>query len=284
MLREKRPQPFGIIRAKNLSDLIVYGHVYNKVRDEEILKNDSRKQQMHGLSFTRLRPKSQVNHYVRSADIKVVQGSTNKQPAPPRVQVTLDGQPVELSAKQGRSLQAIRSHLEAAALKRHRVLFSLAVNGVPVSLGESMSPFKTFHKVVARTIGFGQLSFQLVEVAADQVNLLHDRVERLALQVMINEWAKAEEMWWDLLPDLKDPLMTLSFVPPGIEFLPNGDEISAKSIKRFTQDLVVIMEEIERILARQELIELSNALENQLMPWLRALGHCLYRFHGPEPA
>jgi hypothetical protein len=209
--------------------------------------------------------------------------ANNKQPAIPRVVVTLDGRAVELTHQQGRSLQAIRTHLETAALKRHRVLFSLTVNGVPVSLGESMSPFKTFHKIVARTIGFNQLSLQLVAVAADQVNTLHERVQRMALQVMINEWHKAEEMWWDLMPDLKDPLMTLSFIPQAIEMMPNGEEISAKAIKKFTHDLVVILEEIDRIIARQELLEFSNALENDLLPWLRGLGHCLYRFHGPEP-
>jgi hypothetical protein len=198
------------------------------------------------------------------------------------VQVTLDGRGVELSLKQGKSLHAIRTRLEMLALKRNRVLFSLSVNGVPVNLTESMSPFKTFHKVVARTIGFGQLSFQLIGVAADQVETLHERVERMALQVMINEWHKAEEMWWGLMPELKDPLLTLSFVPHAIEALPNGHEISSKAVKRFTDDLVSILEDIEEIVERQELLELSNAIENDLLPWLRGLAHCLYRFHGPE--
>lgn len=211
-----------------------------------------------------------------------MQSPANKQPAIPRVQVTLDGQAVELTTQQGRSLQAIRTHLETVALKRSRVLFSLTVNGIPVSLGESMSPFKTFHKVVARTIGFGQLSFQLVGVAADQVNTLHERVQRMSLQVMINEWRKAEEMWWDLMPDLKDPLLTLSFVPQAVEALPHGNEIGSKAVKKFTQDLVKILENIEQIIHRQDLLELSNALENDLLPWLRGLGHCLYRFHGPD--
>lgn len=195
----------------------------------------------------------------------------------------MDGQPVELSSTQGRSLRAIRAHLEAIALKKHRVLFSLTVNGAPVSLVDSMSPFKTFQKVVARTIGFNQLSFQLVGVAADQVNSLHDRVERLALQVMINDWPKAEAMWWDLLPDLKDPLLTMTFIPQVVEMLPFGEEIGPKAIKRFSDGLVLILQKIELILDRQELLELSNALENDLLPWLRGLGHCLYRFHGPEP-
>jgi hypothetical protein len=213
-----------------------------------------------------------------------MQGSANKQPAIPKVQITLDGQSVALPAKQARSLQAIRSHLERVALKRQRVLFSLTVNGTPVSLGETMSPFKTFHKIVGRTISFSQLGFQLVAVAADQVNALHERVERLSLQIMINDWSKAEELWWDLLPELKDPLLTLSFVPAAVEMLPHGEEIGAKALKRFTNDLVQILEEIEEILTRQELLELSNALENELLPWLRSLGHCLYKFHGPEPA
>jgi hypothetical protein len=101
---------------------------------------------------------------------------------------------------------------------------------------------------------------------------------------MINDWPKAEALWWDLMPEIKDPLLTLSFVPHNVEMLPNGEEIGAKSIKRFTLDLVKIFENIDAILARKELIELSDALENQLLPWLRSLGHCLYRFHGPEPA
>jgi hypothetical protein len=47
-------------------------------------------------------------------------------------------------------------------------------------------------------------------------------------------------------------------------------------------DLVKIFEDIDEILTRRELLELSDALENRLLPWLRGLGHCLYRFHGPE--
>ncbi|MGZ5544894.1 MAG: hypothetical protein ACXWIU_09475 [Limisphaerales bacterium] len=213
-----------------------------------------------------------------------MQGSANRQPAIPKLQITLDGQPVALSVKQGRSLHAIRAHLEQVALKRQRVLFSLTINGTPVSLGEPLSPFKTFHKIAARTIGFDQLGFQLVAVAADQVNTLHERVERLTLQVMINEWPKAEALWWELMPELKDPLLTLSFVPQNVEVLPNGEEISPKALKRFTVDLVKILEQIEEILTRKELLELSDALENRLLPWLRGLGHSLYRFHGPESA
>jgi hypothetical protein len=213
-----------------------------------------------------------------------MQGSANKQPAIPRVQITLDGHPLALSGKQGRSLNAIRAHLERVALKRNRVLFSLTVNGTPVGLGDSLLKFKSFHKITARTISFGQLGYQLVAVAADQVNVLHERVERLALQVMINDWHKAEQLWWDLMPELKDPLLTLSFVPPSVEDMPHGEDISAKALKRFSLDLVKILEEIEEILTRKELLELSDALENQLLPWLRGLGHCLYRFHGTEPA
>lgn len=213
-----------------------------------------------------------------------MQGSANKQPAIPRVQITLDGQPLALAGKQSRSLQAIRSHLERVALKRNRVLFSLTINGTPVGVGEPLVQFKSFHKVAARTISFGQLGFQLVAVAADQVNALHERVERASLQVMINDWAKAEQLWWDLMPELKDPLLTLSFVPASVEALPHGEEIGAKALKRFTLDLVKILEEIEEILTRKELLEFSDALENRLLPWLRALGHCLYRFHGPEDA
>src|SRR5690242_17056925 len=122
------------------------------------------------------------------ADILLMQGSANKQPAIPRVQITLDGQPLALPGKQSRSLNAIRAHLERLALKRNRVLFSLIVNGTPVGVGDSLVNIKSFHKINARTISFGQLGYQLVAVAADQVNTLHERVERLALQVMINSW------------------------------------------------------------------------------------------------
>src|SRR4051812_23960769 len=111
-----------------------------------------------------------------------MQSSAHKQ----RVQVTLDGQPLDFPSPHARSLQAIRAHLETVALKRQRILYSLTVNGAPVSLADSISPFKTFHKIVGRTIGFSQLGFQLIEVASDQVNALHERVEHLSLQVMIN--------------------------------------------------------------------------------------------------
>ena len=213
-----------------------------------------------------------------------MQSPASKQPSVPGVQVTLDGKPVELAIHQGRSLQAIRTHLEALALRRGRVLFALSVNGKPVSLGRPVSLFKTFHKVVARTVGFNQLGFQLIAVAEAQVDGLHERIEQLSLQIMINDWTKAEELWHEIMPELKDPLLTLSFIPNVIELLPNGQEIGARAIKRFSEELVVILEAIDLILARQELLEFSNVLENQLLPWLRSVGHCIYRFHGPDPA
>ncbi|MDX1951819.1 MAG: hypothetical protein SFY81_06520 [Verrucomicrobiota bacterium] len=200
----------------------------------------------------------------------------------PQVQVTLDGAPVALDALHSHSLSGIRCHLEQLALERQRVLFSLAVNDIPVSLGKQPISVEHFNKVAGRTIGFNQLALQLVSVAEEQAGKLKGRIEEVSLQVLINDWPSARELWWKLLPDLKDPLLTLSFLPGAIERLPNGHEIGPKAIQGYIAKLVEIVEEIEQSLPSEDPVELSTRMETALLPWINQVCQALFRFHGPE--
>ncbi len=98
-----------------------------------------------------------------------MRGPANKAPAPSQVRVTLDGQPVEMSQQIRASLPAIRAHLEALVLCQRRILHVLVVDGVTVDLQRPAWSFDTFHHVVAATISFDDLAFQLLLLARQQV-------------------------------------------------------------------------------------------------------------------
>ena len=91
-----------------------------------------------------------------------------------------------------------------------------------------------------------------------------------------------EESWWRLVPELKDPLLTMSFMPFGIECLPGGKELGQRSVLDHARDLAEILEHLAQGAEGRDCIEFSNSLESKLLPWLRRIAHALRRFNSPE--
>ena len=194
-------------------------------------------------------------------------------PEPPLLasppEVTLDGAAIVLPAAAFFFLGAIRAHLEAVALKRQRVLCALSVDGVPLNLSRGLPRVARFQRVTGETLGFEQLSRQLAWATHEQIVLLRTRVEATALRMVINEGAQAQRLWWELMPDLKAPLLTLIFLPEIC-----GDQASkilVEPLAGIIVDLNHVLDEINAACYHGDVLELSATLELQLLPWLDRL-------------
>jgi len=198
--------------------------------------------------------------------------------------VLLDGKPVALAGQNASSLTAVRAHLEILALCQQRILFSLTVDGMALNLGDTSLPSRRFKRVVASTISFDQLRFQLLRAARKQVEHLKSRVEGAVLLALINDWPVVQRCWWDLLPDLKEPLVTLSFCtelfpqPPPLPLsVFRGRVIEAEHLGR-------LLSELESICEQRDGASFSDALEQRLLPWLEQLDDSLARFNETSPS
>lgn len=202
-------------------------------------------------------------------------GPANKPSPPSQVRVTLDGRPIALAPQLQASLPAIRAHLEALALTHQRILHVLVVDGVTLNLQKPAWPFENFHHVAAATISFDELAFQLLRLAREQVGQLTARAEAAVLLVLINEWPAVQRIWWNLLPDLKEPLVTLSFLPE--LGLPPASPFAAPTVAcaRQAEELGRIQQEIEAHSAHHDALAISDTLEQRLLPWLAQLGATL---------
>lgn len=198
-----------------------------------------------------------------------------------QLQVTLDGENVGCWSTAAESLASIRGHLETLALSKRRLLFSMTVDGTPVSLDRPLDGRGSGLTVVARTVGFEQLGFQLISVAEGQCGHLIQRLQNLMLLVLINSWEKGQEGWMRLLPELKDPILTISFIPEAVGFLPGGADISGRAVMRRTDELSAVLVEIERVGLLRDPEEFSSVLESRLLPWLQEFHADLKRFNSP---
>ena len=206
-------------------------------------------------------------------------GPANKAPVPSQVRVTFDGQPVGMYQQIRASVPAIRAHLEALVLCQRRILHGMVVEGVTPDLQRPAWSFDTFHQVVAATISFDDLAFQLLRLARQQVAQLRARAEAAVLLVLIHEWPGVQRIWWDLLPDLKEPLVTLSFLPDLGRPTAGPLDAPAATCAGQAQELGRIQQEVEGHCAFHDTLALSDTLEHRLLPWLTQLLDTLAQLH-----
>lgn len=213
------------------------------------------------------------------ADKVRMSGPANTPSTPKQVCVTLDSQPVVLPLQLAGSLPAIRAHLEALALSQQRILHVLVVDGVSLNLQKPAWPLQTFHQIAAASISFPKLRFQLVRLAREQVGQLRARAEAAVLPVLINDWHAVHRIWWNLLPDLKEPLVTLSFLPePGYPAAPLFSTPTAECARQ-AEELGHIQQEVAAGFASRDAVAISDTLEQRLLPWLDRLGAALEQPH-----
>ena len=100
-------------------------------------------------------------------------GRTDDLSSPIRIEVIMDGKPLELPEHVNGSLTAIRSYLESLALQHGRVVSFFTVDGVIINIIEESIEIKGMQRVKADTISFDELTRQLISTSCDRLKQLH---------------------------------------------------------------------------------------------------------------
>jgi hypothetical protein len=194
------------------------------------------------------------------------------------IEVILDGLAVELPSGH-RSLNAIRCHLETLALERHRILYSLSVDGQPANLALPLLDQRIFCRVEAGTVALEETALLLLKKAFQQTDLARECVETALTLVLINDGRVAHEVWWNLASVLKEPVITLSLLPENTcEPFDNRTPL-AQLRKWQLEQIAAIIRDVNEACHSEDPIPLSNALENRVLPWLQSLSELISLWH-----
>jgi hypothetical protein len=184
------------------------------------------------------------------------------------VELMLDGLPVELPSGH-RSLNAISCYLEMLALEKQRVLHSLSVDGQPVNPALPPANPENFCRVEAETVALKDTSVLLLNTALQQTDHARECVETAITLVLINDVCVAHELWWNLARQLKQPVLTLSL-------LPDNCHTPLTQLRRWQlEQIAAIIRDVGETCHSADIIPLSNALENRVLPWLQKLGELI---------
>jgi hypothetical protein len=194
------------------------------------------------------------------------------------VEVKLDGHSIELPTER-RSLNAIRSYLETLALEQQRILCSFSVDGAQTNLAQPSFSQRSFLRVDAKTISLDRMPLQLIETAMHQVAEAREQVHSAVVNVLINDGVMAREFWWGLTKDLKAPLLTLSLVPESVCGPANGCASLHQLRKWQLQQLASLIKRVDEACWSEDSNVLSDALENNVLPWLDSLQQSLDLWH-----
>lgn len=190
-----------------------------------------------------------------------------------RTQILLDGKPVTLPPG-CRSLNGIRSYLERVALEQQRILWCVKVDGATEPSGGQISEEKRFRSVEARTFDLGQIPFQLIQTALEQVEQARSHTQTAIALILINDLASGREIWWKLARGLKQPLMTLALLPEHLSGTCQGSASATQIRKWQLQQLGQILSEVDEA-CWCNCAALAQSLESRVVPWLQSLHNSL---------
>jgi hypothetical protein len=201
---------------------------------------------------------------------------TAKHKSPFRIE--LDGEIVTLPGRTLRSVLGMFAHLEGLAVNQEKELAEQANQKAMVKTFPSLLKRPSFDEFNLGGTSFRELGRQVVRTAKSQVRVLQTRTQEIQSLVLINNWSVAEKLWARLLPDCKTPLFALNFLEELWAIAPDALDLNGWSLAHHWHQFVLIQAQVEIILARhQNLVELSDALENQLGVWLKKFGEILER-------
>ena len=180
--------------------------------------------------------------------------------------VLLDGLPIHIPANR-RSLTAIRAWLETTAMEQQRVLCAFFVDGQPIQLPSALTDFS---RVTAESVALDEMPLQLLKTARQQITLAREHIQSAVAVVLINDGAQAQEFWWKLTQELREPLLTLALMPDS-QVYTNGAASPAQLRKWQLQQLAAIIREVDTACDTHDTFALSTALENRALPWLEKL-------------
>ncbi len=154
---------------------------------------------------------------------------------------------------------------------------AFTVDGTALSLHRSLEEISEYKVVAGRTAGIDFLGVELLSSARRQAHDLLERVREISLLVLINKPKAGAEMWLDLQPDLREPLLTLSF-------LPEISQISAEGLPVLTPSLIALTEELAGLSRRMDaltslecdVLTLSEGFD-LVQSWLNNLMEAIHR-------
>lgn len=191
----------------------------------------------------------------------------------------MDGKPVLLPESSCDSFSSLRAQLEMIALRQNRVLADVSVDGVVVPAGHDKLSLAGNHQVKAQTISFQELGLQMAQTALRQTDQLEVHVEQALTRVLINEPAAAWKLMNDLDAELRPLLILVNFI----------QELRGTSLFQIETDPDCLGKHLEKISSiraawshledRQEVLALSDLIEQQMLPWVVQLGVYLRQIH-----
>ena len=206
----------------------------------------------------------------------------SNKPYPPeigeKVEIFLDGLPI-VPPVEYRSLPAIRCYLEILALEKQRVLCSLIIDDEPMNLALPVVNARNVRRVEAETIALEENSLLLLKTALQQADRLKEFVETAVPLVLINNFGVARELWWDLARQLKEPVLTLSLLPDDACGPANGRASLTQLRKWQLEQIATIIKDVDAVCQTEDIIFLSDALENRVLPWLQNLVQLIQLWH-----
>jgi hypothetical protein len=198
-------------------------------------------------------------------------GRTDDPSSPIRIEVIMDGKPLELPVRIKGSLTAIRSYLESLALQHGRVVSFFTVDGIVINIIEESIEIKGMHRVKADTICFDELTRQLISTSCDRLKQLHVIAESAITQVLINDWPEVQKLWERWQPDFKSPILVVNFLRElcGVRL----DELSScnQTLGQHLTFFNPLIDEVEAVVAAKNILQFSNLLEERYAPWLQQL-------------
>jgi hypothetical protein len=168
------------------------------------------------------------------------------------------------------SLASIHSYLDSVALANQRILGEFLVDGHPVDLSQPMTNL-AFRRVDAVTAPLCELPLLLLTTAGRQAERARAAAEAALTLVLINNSNVARELWWNVASQLKEPVLTLSLMPENLCQLWCGTTF--QKLRRWQLEQISrIMQRVDQTCDSPNNIQLSDALENLVLPWLDRLG------------
>ena len=185
--------------------------------------------------------------------------------------ILLDGKKVEIPANSMQSLAEVRAHLELLALRQDRVLASLTVDGEPISLSQVSCVKGGFSLVQAFSIGFSELAESVASTTRLQVCELKSKVDNAVTLVLINPWGPALKYLTQVEAELRTLLVVLHFLQELTGSPMMNIQFGNRTLLEHLSEFLSIINCIDQAEIQQDVITLSDVLENKLSPWLQTL-------------
>jgi hypothetical protein len=204
--------------------------------------------------------------------------SFSRREADDEIAIWLDGLPVDMPA--GRtSLNSIRCYLETVALENQRVLSALHIDGCPINLSLPLPGDYVFSRIEAESIDLDESAVLVLKTAMCQAGHTRDCVETALTLVLINSAEVARELWWNLARQLKEPVLTLSLLPDHL-CGPSNAGASLKQLRKWQlEQVAAIIRDVDAACNTGDTIQISNALERRVLPWLAQLNELILLWH-----